>query len=63
MEQINSNIQTEFKDGVLTIVINAKGGGEISKSGKSMVLASTHGNVTIPGGKGAKLGLNLYVPS
>ena len=31
-----------------------------SKSGKSLLIATTAGNVTVPGPEGAKLGLNLY---
>ena len=31
-----------------------------SKSGKSIVIASTEGNVDVPGNKGVKIGLNIY---
>lgn len=54
------NIQIELRDGKAVITIDLKAPGAISKSGKSTVIASTHGNVTIPGADGIKLGVNCY---
>ena len=61
METLTANIQYEFKDGKLTLEIDTTKPGEMSKSGKSMVLASTRGNVGIPG-TAFKVGINLYEP-
>lgn len=32
----------------------------ISKSGKSMIIASSEGNISIPGDEEIKIGLNIY---
>ena len=58
MENLIGNIQYEMKDGKLVLEIDTTGNGEPSKSGKSLVKASTRGNVGIPG-TSLKLGLNL----
>ena len=53
------NIENKKDEIIITIKVN--GGGALSKSGKSMVIASTHGNVGIPfKDEVLKLGLNLY---
>ena len=58
--RIMVNIQTKIKDGKLNIVVDlAKRFGK-SASGKSNVIASTHGNVVIDESSGATLGLNVY---
>ena len=61
MENLNGNIRFELKDGKLILEIDTKNAGEVSKSGKSTVIASTRGNVGIPG-TDLKLGLNIYRP-
>ncbi len=61
METLTANILYEVKDGKLILEIDTTATGEISKSGKSLVKASTRGNVGIPG-TSLKLGLNLYEP-
>lgn len=43
----------------LTIVIDLTKKGSESKSGKSLVIASTQGNVPV-GANGLRLGVNLY---
>jgi len=48
--------------GVLTITIDTKAEGTPSASGKSQVIASTRGNVVVPGTDGLKLGVNAYRP-
>ena len=60
-ETIGQNIQVEVtKDNkaVITIDLNHRGGP--SSSGKSIIVATTSGNVTIPG-TSVVLGLNAYV--
>lgn len=56
------NIEMKVEGNKLTIEIDiTKTYGE-SSSGKSLVVASTQGNVDIQGAPGIKLGLNLYRP-
>jgi len=54
------NIKCTVKANVLTIEVKLDVKGTESKSGKSMVLASTKGNVDVPGAAGVKFGLNIY---
>jgi len=55
---VGKNVSFSVKDNQLTIVVDlTKDFGE-SKSGKSIVVASTEGNMTLP--DGTKLGLNAY---
>ena len=53
------NIEMNVSSNKLTIVIDLTRKGTVSKSGKSSVIASTHGNQTVSG-TDFKLGLNLY---
>ena len=59
---IGDNIQAEVKGDTLTLVIDLGKPGTISKSGKSSVIASTRGNVSVQDQEGAdvKLGINVY---
>ena len=61
MESLAPHIDYELKDGKLILSIDIGHEGEPSKSGKSIVIGSTRGNVNIPGTE-LKLGLNLYKP-
>ena len=61
MEALAPRIEYEVKDGKLILCIDIGHEGEPSKSGKSIVIGSTRGNVNIPGTE-LKLGLNLYKP-
>ncbi len=57
------NIETKVTGSTLTITIDLDHRGGISKSGKSVSIASTQGNKTVQGPEGeVKLGLNCYVP-
>ena len=53
----------DLKGNTLTITVEL-GSGTLSASGKSLVLASTNGNITIGehNGKPLVLGLNVYQP-
>ena len=55
------NVTVSVKDGKLTIAVDLGADLGISKSGKSRLIASTFGNVPIPGSD-ARLGLNVYRP-
>lgn len=56
------NVSLSVKGSKLTIEIDLSAPGTLSKSCKTLVIASTHGNAEIPGVAGHKLGLNLYKP-
>ena len=54
------NIQIEVKDNKAVITIDLSKEFGPSKSGKTIVVATTRGNVSIPGAETIKLGLNCY---
>ena len=62
MEEIAKGIEFEVGPDKkkLTLIVDISGPGVVSKAGKSRVVASTRGNILIPGTDGLKLGLNLY---
>ena len=53
------NVDMKVEGGVLTIKVDLNKNFGRSKSGKSIIIASKEGNVTIPGTE-AKLGLKIY---
>jgi hypothetical protein len=54
------NVKLTINGKLLTITVDlSKEQGE-SKSGKSVVIGSTDGNVEVQGAAGVKLGLNVY---
>lgn len=55
------NVKMSVDKKTLTITVDLGAKGTESKSGKSVVLASTEGNVTVPG-TDVKIGLNVYRP-
>jgi hypothetical protein len=62
---MDENITIDRKGDTLTITIKLSGPGVMptkSSSGKSMVIASTRGNIALPGKGGYKMGLNIYGP-
>jgi hypothetical protein len=60
MAEIGTNISIEVKGDKAIITINLAHRGGLSSSGKSVIVASTGGNVPIPG-TNVILGLNAYV--
>lgn len=58
--RIGENILIEVKDGKAIITIELAHRGKPSSSGKSIMVATTGGNLTIPG-TDVVLGLNAYV--
>jgi ABC-type lipoprotein export system ATPase subunit len=56
MKNVNMNI----KDDVLTITVNLKERHGKSGSGKTTIVASTEGNIDVPGHEAIKMGINLY---
>ncbi len=57
------NIKMEQKEKKLIITIDLGKPGELSASGKNEVIATTGGNVQVPGTAGWKVGLNVYKPN
>jgi hypothetical protein len=56
------NVNMSIKGDALTITVNLKETGTLSKSGNSEVIATTKGNVSVPGRPDVKIGLNIYQP-
>ena len=54
------NVDMKLEGNILTITVDiSKDFGE-SKSGKSITIASTEGNISIPENEDIKIGLNIY---
>lgn len=54
------NVEMKVEGNLLTILVDiSKDYGE-SKSGKSITIASTEGNISIPEHEDIKIGLNVY---
>ena len=54
------NLTMRGDGSTLVIEIDLAAEGSPSASGKTLVIASTHGNVDVPGATGIKVGLNVY---
>ena len=54
------NVELSLEGNILTIKVDLSKEFGPSASGKTSIIASTEGNVTIPGHEGAKVGLNVY---
>lgn len=56
------NVTTKLEGKKLIVTIDLEAKGEPSGSGKTEVIATTSGNVDVPGFPGFKLGVNCYKP-
>ena len=54
------NVDMQVKDNKLIITADLSKQFGLSSSGKSRIIASTEGNVSVPSREEIKLGLNLY---
>lgn len=54
------NVEFKVEKNKLTITIDLGKEGKPSKSGKSVVIGSTEGNIEIPGQAGLHAGVNVY---
>jgi len=54
------NVEMKVEGNVLTIQVDLTKEFGPSSSGKTIIIASTEGNVSIPGYEEAKIGLNAY---
>lgn len=57
-----TNIDMKQEGNILTIKIDTSKRFGASGSGKSTVVASTGGNVSVPGNEAIKIGINCYTP-
>ena len=55
------NVKVTVKGDTLTLEINLKEKGDLSKSGNSMLVATSAGNAEVPG-TDLKFGLNVFKP-
>lgn len=60
MALIGSNVNCEIKDGIATITIDLTKRLGPSKTGKTILVASTNGNIGVPQNEAIKLGINCY---
>jgi hypothetical protein len=54
------NVEMTITGNILNIAVDLSKQGEVSSSGKSLVIGSTEGNVPVPGRPEVKVGLNVY---
>ena len=54
------NVEMTLKGDILRIEIDLTQDHGLSKSGKTTIVASTGGNVSVPGSESVKIGLNVY---
>jgi hypothetical protein len=54
------NVEMKVENNILIIQIDLTKEFGPSSSGKTIIIASTEGNVSIPGNEEAKIGLNIY---
>lgn len=62
MVKVGTNIDIEVEGDTLLIRVNLKETHGVTTSGKSIKIASSDGNVSVPGHEDIKLGLNVYTP-
>lgn len=54
------NIEMKLTGNILTITVDVSKEFGLSTSGKSKIIASTEGNISIPEKEEIKIGLNIY---
>jgi hypothetical protein len=54
------NVEMKLEDSILTIKVDLTKEFGPSSSGKTIIIASTEGNVAIPEKEEVKIGLNIY---
>lgn len=57
------NVKISVEGSKMLIEVDLSQSGDVSKSGKSIVIASTEGNKSAPGTEDIKIGLNVYKPN
>ena len=61
-QTVGQNVEMSLEGNKLTITIDLSKQFGISGSGKSQIIASTGGNVSVPGNEAVKIGVNVYRP-
>ncbi len=56
------NVDLRVEGDKLIIMVDLKQEFGLSASGKSITIASTEGNIAVPGREEVKIGLNIYKP-
>jgi hypothetical protein len=59
---MTDNVSMRVEGNTLVIMVDLSKEYGLSASGKSMVIASTGGNISVPGQEDVKVGLNVYRP-
>jgi len=54
------NVDMSVKGTILTITVDLSKEFGLSSSGKSLIIASTEGNISVPEKEEVKVGLNIY---
>ena len=54
------NVDMKLNGNILTITVDLSKEFGLSSSGKSLIIASTEGNVSVEGKEEVKVGLNIY---
>ena len=54
------NVEMKVDGNILTITVDLSKEFGPSSSGKTIIIASTEGNVSVPGAEDKKVGLNVY---
>jgi hypothetical protein len=63
VELMAKNIETKVQGDKLIITIDLSKSYGLSGSGKSEIIASTEGNISLPGHEEVKIGVNVYRPA
>jgi hypothetical protein len=59
-ENVMKNVEMSVEGNILTIKVDISKEFGPSASGKTIIIASTEGNVSMPEREGIKVGLNIY---
>lgn len=54
------NVEMKIDGNILTITVDLSQEFGPSSSGKTIIIASTEGNISVPGAEDKKVGLNVY---
>ncbi len=54
------NVEMKVDANILTVKVDLTKEFGPSSSGKTIIIASTEGNISVPGHEGLKIGLNVY---
>ena len=62
LELMAKNIETRVQGDKLVITVDLSKNYGLSSSGKSLIIATSEGNVPVPGREDIKIGVNVYRP-